>query len=294
MTKRDFEIFVAVVKYGGIKGASQKLFVSQPSISQAIIEIEKRYNVKLFERFSKQLYLTEVGQTFLNYASSILQLDNELESYLENKHNTPTLSVGSTVTIGSCLISQIISELKKQYPFAQIKVIVTNTKKIEEMLLQNQLDISIVEGHISNPNLVSEHAISDELKLICSSSHPLSGRDSVLASELSNYPLILREEGSGTRSQLESQLHQHNIRFHADWSCSTSDAIINAVINNHGISVISQRLIESYINQGLLWSCGIDGIDTHRWFSIVYHQKKYRTDLIDAFVHICKNSAMFF
>ena len=79
MTLRSLEIFVAVVKYGKMREASKELHISQPTISQAIHELEIEYNISLFDRLSKKLYITDAGKQLYRYAKNMLSLRDEME-----------------------------------------------------------------------------------------------------------------------------------------------------------------------------------------------------------------------
>ncbi len=116
-----------------------------------------------------------------------------------------------------------------------------------QKLLNSELDIAIVEGKIKHPDIVTKSIINDNLVLICSHKHEFYKRDSIKVSELSNQPLIMRELGSGTRAQLEKQLKELKIPMNIRWSCYNSEAILRAVVDNFGIAVISELLIEDYL-----------------------------------------------
>ncbi|WP_343098625.1 LysR substrate-binding domain-containing protein, partial [Clostridioides difficile] len=94
------------------------------------------------------------------------------------------------------------------------------------------------------------------------------------------------ELGSGTRAQLEKQLKELKIPMNIRWSCYNSEAILRAVVDNFGIAVISELLIEDYLKKHLLWACDIEGINLHRTFDIAYHRSKFFTENISAFFDI--------
>ena len=289
MTIRDLQIFTCVAEYGQMSEAARQLVITQSSVSQAISNIEKEYGVLLFERLSKHLYLTNTGRELLQYARSALALNREIEDFLRREAAIPRLKVGATITVGDCIISPLVHLLEAHVPDIQTEVCIENTHLLEELLLKGELDIGLVEGAVTNPNLVTEDAIDDELVLICANGHPFYGRGKVDVRELNGQEFILREPGSGTRAQLEYQLKKKNVAWHVKWSCRSSEAIKNAVIDRHGISVISRRLVCREFDAGALWMCGVDGLDLSRRFSLVYHKNKCRSKSLDAFITICKD-----
>ncbi|EQE33261.1 bacterial regulatory helix-turn-helix, lysR family protein [Clostridioides difficile P32] len=265
---------------------ARNMYITQSSVSQAISEIEKEYGVKLFDRISKKLYLTEAGKKLLGYGRHLLAVNEEMNDCMKHCAKNIRIRVGATVTVGTCVISPIMLELYKVNPLIEPEVFVEDTRLIAKKLLNSELDIAIVEGKIKHPDIVTKSIINDNLVLICSHKHEFYKRDSIEVSELSNQPLIMRELGSGTRAQLEKQLKELKIPMNIRWSCYNSEAILRAVVDNFGIAVISELLIEDYLKKHLLWACDIEGINLHRTFDIAYHRSKFFTENISAFFDI--------
>ncbi|HBH0516737.1 TPA: LysR family transcriptional regulator, partial [Clostridioides difficile] len=282
MTIRSLEIFVKVAECGKMSEVARNMYITQSSVSQAISEIEKEYGVKLFDRISKKLYLTEAGKKLLGYGRHLLAVNEEMNDCMKHCAKNIRIRVGATVTVGTCVISPIMLELYKVNPLIEPEVFVEDTRLIAKKLLNSELDIAIVEGKIKHPDIVTKSIINDNLVLICSHKHEFYKRDSIEVSELSNQPLIMRELGSGTRAQLEKQLKELKIPMNIRWSCYNSEAILRAVVDNFGIAVISELLIEDYLKKHLLWACDIEGINLHRTFDIAYHRSKFFTENISA------------
>ncbi|HBH3858768.1 TPA: LysR family transcriptional regulator [Clostridioides difficile] len=286
MTIRSLEIFVKVAECGKMSEVARNMYITQSSVSQAISEIEKEYGVKLFDRISKKLYLTEAGKKLLGYGRHLLAVNEEMNDCMKHCAKNIRIRVGATVTVGTCVISPIMLELYKVNPLIEPEVFVEDTRLIAKKLLNSELDIATVEGKIKHPDIVTKSIINDNLVLICSHKHEFYKRDSIEVSELSNQPLIMRELGSGTRAQLEKQLKELKIPMNIRWSCYNSEAILRAVVDNFGIAVISELLIEDYLKKHLLWACDIEGINLHRTFDIAYHRSKFFTENISAFFDI--------
>ncbi|MCI4772653.1 LysR family transcriptional regulator [Clostridioides difficile] len=286
MTIRSLEIFVKLAECGKMSEVARNMYITQSSVSQAISEIEKEYGVKLFDRISKKLYLTEAGKKLLGYGRHLLAVNEEMNDCMKHCAKNIRIRVGATVTVGTCVISPIMLELYKVNPLIEPEVFVEDTRLIAKKLLNSELDIAIVEGKIKHPDIVTKSIINDNLVLICSHKHEFYKRDSIKVSELSNQPLIMRELGSGTRAQLEKQLKELKIPMNIRWSCYNSEAILRAVVDNFGIAVISELLIEDYLKKHLLWACDIEGINLHRTFDIAYHRSKFFTENISAFFDI--------
>lgn len=293
MTLRNLQIFVAVAECCNMTKAAEKLYVSQPSVSMAISDIEREYDITLFDRTAGKLILTQTGQHLLHYAKLILNTEKEMEHFLHNESSNYCVSIGVTITIGSSIISPIIDEMRVEMPNVDYHVTVANTSIIENMLMEGNIDIGLVEGEIKNPNLEIRPVINDQLVLICSTKHPFSARDSIRITELSKVPLILREPNCGTRDHFEKVMHANNIDMTVRWSSYSYGAIVDAVRHNLGVGIISEKLAMKYAASGDLHICSITDSDLSRSFKLVYRKNKYITDVVLRFSEICGNSNYF-
>ncbi|MDT8717595.1 LysR family transcriptional regulator [Clostridium sp. 19966] len=284
MTLRHLKIFLCVCKEKNMTLSAEKLYMTQPSVSQAIVELEKHYETKLFERLGKKLYITEAGKKLMAYASHMINLHEEMEKSMLELHQNSVLRIGASVTVGTCVLPDIIKSFKQQYG-GTVNVIVDNTTIIENMILKDEIDLALVEGNIHNKDIVVKPFMEDELILVCSKAHVFSSRKSIKLEELEDEAFILREKGSGTRELFESVLTANNITFNKVWECNNTEAIKNAVERDLGISVISKRFVEKEIGEGILHSINIKSVNFKRNFKIVYHKNKFISNSMDKFIN---------
>ena len=109
MTIRHLEIFLRVAESESMSTAAKELFISQPTVSGSIAELEKEYNVRLFERLNKRLYITEAGEKLRIYARKMLNLQNEIQRQMSSAEDTTPVRIGATVTIGTSLLPEYVS-----------------------------------------------------------------------------------------------------------------------------------------------------------------------------------------
>jgi DNA-binding transcriptional LysR family regulator len=264
--------------------AAENLDCAQPTVSHVIAGIESEYGIRLFERLSKRLYITEDGQYLLSHAQNLLALYDEVDVNLGAYTQPVQLKIGSTITVGSSVMPFLASSFEKEHPNLQLKVVVDNTKTIEQLLLENKLDLALVEGTVSSTDLVVEPVLSDVLVLVMSADFPFKAKKSCTAKDLAGMPFIFREEGSGTRQRFIEFLSSHKINVREKWVCHSSDSILNAVKSGQGLTVISLRLVRQDIEKGILRSVLLEDADFKRSFSIVYHKDKFFTPQLEALV----------
>lgn len=288
MTIRHLKVFLAVAETGKMSAAADQLFIAQPSVSQAIADIEKYYNVRLFERISRKLYITPAGEQLLDYARHIVALFDEMELEMKYSAEHTTLKIGGTVTVGTTILSELVSRFEAENPPVTLTVLVDNTPVIESMILKSDLDLGIVEGEVSSEDLIQIPAVEDEMVLICGPGHPFSGRKTVSLDELQGQYFVIREKGSRARSFFEKILDKEGVEIVEKWTCTNTEAIKNAVMGGQGLAVLSKRLVEREFEQGRLCILSIQGIRLLRNFTLIYHKNKFLSPSFKAFVQACE------
>lgn len=288
ITIRSLEIFAKVADVGSMTAASEALYIAQPTVSQAISELESHYGTKLFDRLAKKLYITESGKKLLDYARHIIALQREMELAMTDPEKSGILKVGASVTIGTELLPRLVKSYQENHRELRIHGVIRNTSDIESLILSNEIDFALVEGAVNSKSIVSEPFTDDELALVCGKNHPLYGLESVQLEELLRHDFVVREHGSGTRELFESTMLSKNAVWNMIWECSGSDGIKAAAACGIGIGVLSNRLIEKELSNGDLSILNVPGLELKRKFSIIYHKNKYITDRMKEFFRIVK------
>lgn len=289
MTLRRLKIFVEVAESGKISDTARKLFITQASVSQSITEIEKEYNVQLFERYSKKLYLTPIGQKLLEYAKMLLSYEKLIDDFLLQSTREKTLRVGASLSTGASILSGLITLMEQENPDVKSNVVVARNAIIENMLIHNELDIALNDVQPNSKDIVCTPIMRDTLVLICSRTHRFWGKKSITLSELADENLVVRDNINNTPTRLEQLLHDQGIPYHVSWVCADTLASKKAVCDGHGISTISYRLVHDEVAEGKLWTLEILDANMDRTFNVIYHKDKYLTDYMNSFISLAKN-----
>lgn len=289
MTIRHLKIFIEVADSGKMSIAAANLFISQPTVSQAIRELEEHYGVLLFERLCKKLYITEKGKRLLYYARNVVKQFDDMEEMMFQASYVEKIRIGATITVGSCILSDVIKSFTEINPKIETYSYVNNTKDIEEKLLKSELDIGIVEGKVKSPDLISIPEVNDCLILACSTKHPFAKKKTIKLAELSNESFAMREQGSGTRELFERYMLENRMSIRIAFEGSSSASIKKAVIENQCLAVISIRLVEGEIKSGQIHAIQNTDCDWDRYFSVVYHKNKVVTNEMKSLIEVVKN-----
>ncbi|MFP4697934.1 MAG: LysR family transcriptional regulator [Eubacteriales bacterium] len=289
MTLRHLKIFVTVCECNSMTIAAEKLFLTQPAVSLAISELETNYGIKLFDRISRKLYITDQGKQLLTYASQIVSIFDEMEKGVKDWDSIGTLRIGSSITIGNHLLMDYIKIFKSKYPNIKTKVIIDNSEKIENEILENKIDFALIEGIVHNDQIKYENFMEDRLVLFCGTNHPLFQIKEIKIQDLPKYDFILREKGSGGREFFDSVMTINDINIKPLWESMSTQAIIRAVIEGFGLSVLPLLMIKKHLQNNEVHEIKINNIELYREFYLIYHKNKFLTNSAKEFIKILNN-----
>lgn len=286
MTLHHLEIFVAVCREKTTHAAAEKLNLSQPAVSKAITDLEKYYQVSLFERINRRLYLTRVGETMRDYAYQVLEAYEQMETEISRSGARRHIRIGASVSVGTRLLPPLLAKLAEKDVQITYEVTVDNTSKIEHMIENYSLDLGLVEGYVDNRNLVMKNVAEDALVLAMRAGHPLLKRETPDISALENYSFITREGGSSARNQLELYLQELGVHLTPNYSCSNIEAIKQALLYTDGISVLSKMMIEQELRMGILAVLPWENLEFKRTIRLIYHKNKHISPAMETFLSL--------
>lgn len=287
MTIRHLKIFIAVYNELNMTAAANKLFMTQPSVSQAIKELESHYGVVLFERLSKKLYVTSAGEKLYEYAVHISKLFDDIEDNLKENALKKKLIIGANYTAGVTLIHKYIKKFNSLYKDSEIMVNVNKSSILIDMLRKNELDLILIEDIKNKPDLIKDVFYDDRIVIVANPEHHLFQKKEVTADDIINERLLLREKGAGVRDLLESKMNQIGLLIKPYWESTSTTALISAAENKVGIAVLPFQLVKEHIASGFLKELKVKNMDFSRKLIIAYHKNKFITSAMQDFIKIC-------
>ncbi|MFA0815179.1 MAG: LysR family transcriptional regulator [Anaerofustis sp.] len=290
MSLHHLRVFLAVADAQSISKAAERLMVSQPSVSQVIAELEKTYSTHLFDRIGRKIYITESGSYLQRYARQITDLYDEMERGITDCEERGVLRIGASLTVGSTVLPELISDLQAKMPALHSNVTVKNTADIEQMLLKNELDIALVEGYVHSSELTQHAVADDEVVLVCGKGHPMYQTTVASKEQIAGISVILREQGSGTRELFERTMSANELPWSVCWESADSDGIVAAAIHGLGVGVIAKRLVRREVEEGSLRILSVPGVNFVRRFSLIAHKNKYHSAPMLLFSDIAEKS----
>ena len=289
MTLRHLKIFLSIYETGSTTAAAEQLFISQPTVSVALRELEEHYGVRMFERYAKHLYVTPAGQQMYQYARHLVSLMEEAEDAIRSLGEAGTLRVGSSITIATRFLPEYVRRFKELYPQMQVRVKVDNTDTIARMVLDNQIDLGLVEGSVHSPYILAKPYSGDRLVMVCSPQHPYAAYKSVAPEVLMVEEVLLREKGSAGRDLFDSLMEHRGIHVEPAWESVSTQALVRAVQADLGVAVLPYYLVQEAIRQGAVVAVPLEGVDFCRQYSVILHKSKFHSAALDAFRELCQS-----
>ncbi|MGI6226430.1 MAG: selenium metabolism-associated LysR family transcriptional regulator, partial [Peptococcales bacterium] len=289
MLNDNIKIFLAVAEKRNFSKAAKSLFLTQPAVSFQIQMLEQYYGTVLFDRVNRNITLTAAGELLLKYANELSVLQAQLEREMQELTGNikGKLLIGASTTIGEYILPYVVGCFKKKYPEVDVSLIIGNTGDIESRIQDTTLDVGLVEGPVNGKDLIKEKFLDDELILIAPIGHPLTINKKISIFELSKYPFISREKGSGTRHIMESAFKKVGFdpqKLNIIIEIGSTTAIKAAVNNGLGVAIVSKWTVQEMLKQNKLATVQIDEIKFERQFMVIYHEKKFRTQAVYEFL----------
>ncbi len=293
MADRRLQVFSTVARLLSFTKAAEALHMTQPAVTFQIRQLEDYFNTRLFDRTHNRISLTSAGELVKTYAEQIISLYSEMDNEVRKLTGDVLgpLVMGASTTIGEYVAPSLLGEYQKRYPEVSVRLHIANTVGIIHMVENNEIDIGIVEGPVSNRNLVTSVCWDDELVVVAAPDHPLAAKETVEIGEVLEYPFISREEGSGTREVIEEYMAAHKIdtaQLNSIMEFGGPESIKNAVSVGLGVSILSVATLEKELKLGTLRAISL-AEPLKRPFSIVYQRQKFRLRAMEEFLNFAES-----
>jgi len=287
-TLRQLEVFLAVARHQSISRAGEDLAMSQSAVSGALSDLEKQFDIQLFDRIGKRLQLSALGRTLRPRVQALYEQASELEQALTQQSDIGVLRVGATLTIGNYVAVPLIARFIGQYPGSQILLEVANTTEIARKVANFEIDVGLIEGELLHPELEVTTWRDDELVVFCAPTYPLATEPHLTDAQLKSAPWIVREPGSGTRQAFERAMHGILSELHIALELQHTEAIKSAVEQGLGLGCVSRIAVAEEFRLGRLQACEVPGRDFGRQFYFVLHKHKHRSAGLTRWLELCR------
>lgn len=288
MDFKQLESFVAIAKLKSFSRAAQELYLTQPTISNHIHILEKELSTILFNRTNKNITLTDAGEILYEHAISILNKKehayfslNEFKGKIQG-----ILEISSSSIPEQYYLSDLICRFSKKYPDVKYSLLKYDSKKVTDRILSGEIDFGLVGAKDTSTQIDYIDILDDEIVLIAPNNTNFNKLSTITIDNFKPYPLIFREDGSGTRKVVLSYLESAGLdisELNIISEVEDNETIKKLVINGLGLSFISSRAIKNELELGLLKEIRIESLNMNRKFYFAFHKKRVLSPLSETF-----------
>lgn len=247
MELRQLECFLMVSNLKSFTRAAERLYISQPAVTNAIRSLEDELGIQLFDRNQKQAFLTTEGQIFFKHVENIMSgVSKTIFEINELKNlNSGVLTLAITPISGMHPIPQLLKQFRIKYPNIQLSFIEKNVASVQKLLIEDKADLGIVI--MGDNNLLLDYTLlgSQELVVCCSKDHYFHKKNSIELSELVNEPLILLTQNCLLRKLIIKEFERLNTLPEIAFESNHIQTIKGLVACNAGLTILPQDLCDN-------------------------------------------------
>lgn len=277
MDIHQLRVFTSVFKNKSFSKASEELHLTQPTISDHVKTLEEELDCKLFDRLGRTIIPTKEAEVLYSYALEIIEKTNTIKEVISQtrKEIKGELIIGASTIPGTYLLPSIMAEFQRKYPSVSFQILVSDSRGIIDKVSKHELLLGIVGAKLDDEQINYIPFVEDELIVVSSPSMIKS--NSITLKGLTKFPMVLREEGSGTRREVEKILEGKGISLGGIKIAGifgSTDAIKQAVKAELGISILSKLSVADELKHNILKEIKLTDTQMKRKFYIITHKKR--------------------
>ena len=248
----SYKVFYYVAHYQNITLAAKALYLTQPTVSHYILNLEKDLNCKLFIRSKKGMQLSPEGELLFQHISKAYMEISEWEEKLKEYINMGRgiIRIGASETSLRNYLIPVLGRFKKKYPHIQFRIINTTYQYVNEFLKNGSLDFAIMATPFPHNNLDQYHLSDFSMVAIAGTSYDHLKDRLLTFEEIAKYPLISLEPRTSGRFYLDTLFASHGIYLQPDIELSSADLVAPLAEQNMGIGFVPLFFAEQSLKAG--------------------------------------------
>lgn len=281
--------FFEVAKEGSLKAASKTLFVSQPALSMMLKSFEESCGLVLFNRVTRKLILTETGHMLLQSCREIFEREKDLERTISDLHQLRIglVKIGTSKTYAQFLMPPIFNSFHKKYPRVKIVLDEGTSRQIGRSLLKSHNELAVIAKTEELKGVEFKPFKCEELVLFSSPHHPFAKKSGgIQFRDLEGQPIIMRDEGSGTRKVIDDAFERNGIRPHSLLETGNRECIKEMVASGEGVSFLVHSSLKEDFQMRRLQLIPIIDENLHLKVEIAYLKDQPLSRAAEAFLRL--------
>lgn len=256
----SYRIFAEVARCKSFSKAAEELYISQPAVSLAIMNLEKELGSRLFIRSPRGVTLTYEGQLLYEYIESAINLVNMGETKLTELHNLEfgELRIGVGDTISKYFLLPHLVQFHKMFPNINLRVINRTTPDLCALVKSGDIDLAICNLPVDDPALKTKECTTIHDVFVCGDKYRDVCRTPLSFERIAGLPLILLESKSNSRRYVEEYILSRGVALKAEIELGSHDLLLEFARFNFGIACVIEEFSQEYLQKGLLWKVELE------------------------------------
>jgi len=286
----QLEHFLAVAEEKSFTRAAERVFRTQPAVSQSVKKLEAEIGVALFARDLPDLTLTEAGTSLLDYARRIVKLRDDAVRQVGRLHdlNTGHLTIAAYESAAVYLLPGPLRKYFRQFPQIKVGIYRGRLDEIPRQVMDREIDVGFVKDEPAFHGLKSVVVHSDDMILISSPRHPLSARPRVQVKDLGNEPFVLHHLCSTTEQKILRLFEAHGVRCNIAAELWSFENVKHFVQQDIGLAIVPRVSVLQELAAGTLVGIPMEGLDIPRRTLMVFRDRGYVSESAQQFIDVVR------
>jgi len=291
------ETFLRATETLNFSETAKQMHMSQPTVSHHIKTLEQEMGVSLFTRTNTGLQLTEAGRLLLPWAPRLQHDTNSMQAMMSSiqEEVVGDLRITCSTTAGKYVLPQMAARFSQRFPGVNVQILACTPENVTLSLLDGDAHIGVFSREILDSSLELQAFFRDTITLITPAKHRWSSRKAIEPDEITEEPLIMREETSGTRRVVISELAKFDIGLedlNILMELGNAEAIVHTVSAGYGIAFVSNLACAFPLELGIVNDLQVHGLNLKR---TIYMARKVGSiphrprDVFWSFIHAPEN-----
>jgi LysR family hydrogen peroxide-inducible transcriptional activator len=283
---------VATAETGNFTRAAARLAITQPALSQQIINLEKELGQKLFHRLSRRAVLTEAGQVFLERARRILfEVDNAAKELGDHPGMDRRITIGAIPSLAPYILPALIAQARLEYPNLEIHAREDFRTQLIRGVLDGELDLAVTSTPVREAAVAVEPLFKEPLLLVVGRQHKFTQRKEIHAADLAGETFVMLGQSSSLNEQVQAFCGDNRIEPRIGFRCSQLATVKSLVALGAGISILP-RVARSSKDADNLVYLKLAGSQPERELVIIRHQQRYQSRGVTQFLSMLRAGAL--
>jgi DNA-binding transcriptional LysR family regulator len=289
-TLHQLQVFLKIVETKSVTKAAEELHLTQPAVSIQLRNFQDQFEIPLTEIIGRQLYVTEFGDEIAEIARRINNEVQEIQfkTLAFKGHLTGTLKI-SVVSTAKYIIPYFLSDFLKKHQGIDLQLDVTNKSKVIRSLEKNEVDFALVSILPENLRVFNEELMQNKLFLVANRDFEMP-KNIILPKKITEFPIIYRENGSGTRFKMERFFETNHLKIKNKLELTSNEAVKQAVIAGLGLSIMPLIGIKNELQKGDLKIIPVKGLPTKTDWNLIWQSQKSLSPIAKAYLNFIQEN----